>query len=62
MEEGQEISLTRTLGAMTVTVSTCAATPVWGCAMLVRMQRHRGGMYSSQYFRSMEEMLELTGG
>lgn len=56
MVSGQEISLTRTLGALTVTASTARALPVWECDMLVRLERSCGCVYSSQYFRSVEEM------
>lgn len=56
MASGQEISLTRTLGSLTVTASTTRAAPVWECDMLVRMERSCGCVYSSQYFRSVEEM------
>ena len=57
MVSGQEISLTRTLGALTVTVSTTRALPVWECDMLVRLERTHGHVYSSQYFCSVEEMM-----
>ena len=56
MASGQEISLTRTLGALTITASTTRAVPVWECDMLVRLERSCGCVYSSQYFRSVEEM------
>lgn len=57
MASGQEISLTRTLGNFTITASTARAVPVWECDMLVRLERSYGCMYSSQYFRSVEEMM-----
>lgn len=57
MASGREISLTRTLGNFTVTASTTRALPVWTCEMLVRLERIRGHVYSSQYFRSVEEMM-----
>lgn len=56
MASGQEISLTRTLGEFTVIASTTRAVPVWACEMLVRLERTHGHVYSSQYFRSAEEM------
>lgn len=56
MASGQEISLTRTLGALTITASTTRAVPVWECDMLVRLEQSCGYVYSSQYFRSVEEM------
>lgn len=56
MASGQEISLTRTLGALIVTASTARALPVWECDMLVRLERSCGCVYSSQYFCSVEEM------
>lgn len=58
MTSGQEISLTRTLGALTITASTTRAVPVWECDMLVRVERSCGCVYSSQYFRSVEEMMQ----
>lgn len=57
MASGQEISLTRTLCALTVTVSTTRALPVWEGDMLVRLERTHGHVYSSQYFCSVEEMM-----
>lgn len=57
MASGQEISLTRTLGALTITASTTRAVPVWECDMLVRLERTHGHVYSSQYFCSVEEMM-----
>lgn len=57
MASGQEISLTRTLGNLTITASTTRAVPVWECDMLVRLERSYGCVYSSQYFRSVEEMM-----
>lgn len=56
MTSGQEISLTRTLGALTITASTTRAVPVWECDMLVRLEQSCGCVYSSQYFRRVEEM------
>lgn len=56
MASGQEISLTRTLGALTITASTTRAVPVWECDMLVRLERSCGCVYSSQYFRSVYEL------
>ena len=54
---GQEISLTRTLRSLTMRSSTCRASPVWGCDMLIRLEQARGPVYSTQYFRSVEEMI-----
>lgn len=58
MVSGQEISLSRTLGSLTVTASTTRAVPVWECDMLVRLEQSCGCVYSSQYFRSVEEMMQ----
>ena len=57
MASGREISLTRTLGNFTVTASTTRALPVWECDMLVRLECTHGHVYSSQYFRSVGEMM-----
>lgn len=59
MASGQEISLTRTLGSLTVTANTTRAVPVLECDMLVRLERSCGCVYSSQYFRSVEEMMKF---
>lgn len=56
MASGREISLTRTLGNFWVTASTTRALPVWECDMMVRLECTHGHVYSSQYFRSVEEM------
>lgn len=56
MASGREISLTRTLSDFTITASTTRAVPVWECDMLVRLEQTCGNVYSSQYFRSIEEM------
>lgn len=58
MEDRQEISLTRTLGDVSVRAGTSPAPAVWGCDMLVRLERREGErLYSRQYFRSVEEMM-----
>ena len=54
---GREISVTRSLGELTMTASTCRGSPVWGCDMLIRLEQSRGPVYSTQYFRSVEEMM-----
>lgn len=54
---GREISVTRSLRGLTMTASTCRGSPVWGCDMLIRLEQTRGHVYSTQYFRSVEEMI-----
>ena len=54
---GREISLTRSLGELTMRDSTCRGSPVWGCDMLIRLEQSRGHVYSTQYFQSAEEMI-----
>ena len=54
---GWEISLTRSLRGLTMTASTCRGSPAWGCDMLIRLEQSRGHVYSTQYFRSAEEMI-----
>lgn len=54
---GRESSLTRSLRGLTMTASVCKASPAWGCDMLIRMEQSRGHVYSTQYFRSIEEMM-----
>lgn len=54
---GREISVTRSLGELTMTASTCRGSPVWGCDMLIRLEQTRGHVYSTQYFQSVEEMM-----
>lgn len=56
MASGQEISLTRTLGNLTITARTARAAPVWDVPMLIRLEQVRGHVYSTQYFESVEEM------
>lgn len=60
MQCRQEVTLTRTLGDLGVTISTREATPVWGCDMLVRLEWSRGCVYSGQYFRSVEDVNEAV--
>ena len=55
---GREISLARSLRGLTVTASTCKGSPAWGCDMLIRLEQSRGPVYSTQYFRSVEEMMQ----
>ena len=54
---GREISLTRSLGELTMRVSTCKAVPVWPCDMLIELIQSRANMCSRQYFISVEEMM-----
>lgn len=56
VESRQELRLHRTLGDLSVIARTTSATPPWGCAMLVRLERRRGNLYTTQYFTSIEEM------
>ena len=58
LASGQEIRLVRTLGPVTMSASTCPAVPVHGCGMLVRLEQAHGCVYISQYFHSVEEMVE----
>lgn len=58
LASGQEIRLVRTLGPVMMIASTCHAVPVHGCNMLVRLEQEHGCVYSSQYFHSVEEMVE----
>lgn len=54
---GREISVTRSLGELTMAASTCRGSPVWECDMLIRLEQTRGHVYSTQYFQSVEEMM-----
>lgn len=54
---GREISVTRSLRDLTVTASTCRGSSAWGCDKLIRLEQSRGPVYSTQYFRSVEEMM-----
>lgn len=58
MRNTQEVQLTRTLGGFFQTVTTVPASAVWGCDMLVRMETQYGHIYTTQYFRSVEQMEE----
>lgn len=57
MDSGQEIAIEVSIAGMQIKASTTPATPVWGCDMLVRLERQHGCVYSSQYFRTVEEMV-----
>lgn len=57
LASGQEIRLVRTLGPVTVIASICPATPVWGCDMLVHLQRFYPWGSRRQYYRSVDEMM-----
>lgn len=58
MEDCREIQLERSLGSFSQQISTVPAAPVWGCAMLVRMEKQYGHIYTTQYFKSVEQMEE----
>ena len=58
LEAGRFVLMERELPELRFTVSTAAAPPVWGVPMLIRLERVRGHVYSTQYFRSVEEMLQ----
>ncbi len=53
-----EMEIKRTLGALRVRVSTCSATRAWSAPYLIRLERWRPGMYSTQYFGSAEALRE----
>lgn len=53
-----EMEIERTLGALRVRVSTCPATRAWSVPYLIRLERWRPGMYSTQYFDSAEVLRE----
>lgn len=54
----REMEIGRTLGALRVRVSTCSATRAWSVPYLIRLERWRPGMYSTQYFDSAEALRE----
>lgn len=58
LEAGRFVLMERELPELRLTVSTAAAPPVWGVPMLIRLERVRRHVYSTQYFRSVEEMLQ----
>lgn len=58
MECAQEAQLTRTLNGFFQTVSVVPASPVWGCDMLVRLEKYCGHIYTTQYFKSVEQLEE----
>lgn len=53
-----EMEVERTLGALRVRVSTCPASRAWSVPYLIRLERWRPGMYSTQYFDSAEALRE----
>ncbi len=58
LDAGRELALTRTMADLTVTARTVRASPVWGQAMLLRVERRRRNVYTAQYYRSVEEMMQ----
>ena len=56
MKSGTEIKIEREMQGVSVAVSTAHATPVWECSMLVRVQTQDRNVYSTQFFKSVEEM------
>ena len=54
----REMEIERTLGVLRVRVSTCPATRAWSAPYLIRLERWRPGMYSTQYFDSAEALRE----
>lgn len=56
MKAGAEIKIEREMQGVYVAVSTAHATPVWECSMLVRVQTQDRNVYSTQFFKSVEEM------
>ena len=54
----REMEVERTLGALRVRVSTCPATRAWSAPYLIRLERWRPGMYSTQYSDSAEALRE----
>ena len=57
LETGRFVLMERELPGLRLTVSTTAAPPVWGVPMLIRLERVRGRVYSTQYFQTVEEMM-----
>ena len=57
LDSGRFVLMERELSGLRFTVSTAAAHPVWGVPMLIRLERVRGHVYSTQYFQSVEEMM-----
>lgn len=57
LASGQETRLVRTLGPVKMIASTCPAVPVWGCDMLVCLQRFYPWGSRRQYYRSVDEMI-----
>lgn len=54
----REMEIERTLGVLRVRVSTCPASRAWSVPYLIRLERWRPGMYSTQYFDSAEALRE----
>ena len=54
----REMEIERTLEALRVRVSTCPATRAWSAPYLIRLERWRPGMYSTQYLDSAEALRE----
>lgn len=56
MKSCEEIKIEREMQGVYVAVSTTPATPVWECSMLVRVQTQERNVYSTQFFKYVEEM------
>ena len=54
----KRIEVERETRGLRVRVSTGRAAPVWGAAMTVRLEVWRPGIYSTQRFGGVEEMLK----
>mgnify|MGYP007042903145 FL=1 len=54
----REMEIEADAGALRVRVSTCPATRAWSVPYLIRLERWRPGMYSTQYFDSAEALRE----
>lgn len=54
----QEVQLTRTMNGFVQTVSVVPASKVWECDVLVRLEKCCGHIYTTQYFKSVEQMEE----
>ena len=58
LDGGRIIEITRTMGALRITVTTARATPVWNpYRMLARVEIWSGHIYSAQWCVSSQEVM-----
>ena len=60
LRRGRKVELVRERPGLRLRVSTQKAAPAWGAARTVRLEVWRPGLYATQQFGSVEEMIVRT--